>query len=96
MGSSIIPLIANLFMEKFKVKAISSVPTPHLWLRYVDDTFVIQQAVHSHQFLQHINSHDQHIQFTMENPKEDGFIPFLDTLFPQDLKIPKQHQCTEN
>ena len=39
MGSPISPLIANLFVEEFKVKAISSAPhSSHLWLRYVDDT----------------------------------------------------------
>ena len=39
MGSPISPLIAYLFMEEFKVKALSSCPqSPHLWLRYVDET----------------------------------------------------------
>ena len=80
MGSPISPLLANLFMEEFEVKAINTTPTPHLWLRYVDDTFVIQQAEHSHQLLQHLNSQDPHIQFTMEDPNQDGTLPFLDTL----------------
>ena len=53
---------------------------PKLWLRYKDDTFVIQQAEHSHQFLRYINSLDTHIQFTTENSKEDGSIHFLDIL----------------
>ena len=55
MGSPISPLIANLFIEKFKVKALSSVLHPHLWIMFVDDTFVIQQTKHSQQLLQHIN-----------------------------------------
>ena len=42
MGSPISPLIANLFMEKFEVKVLSSAPHPNIWLRFVDDTFVIQ------------------------------------------------------
>ena len=45
----------------------------------MDDTFVIQKEVHKQDFLQHINSVDPAIQFTVENNKEDGVIPFLDT-----------------
>ena len=47
MGSPISPLIVNLFMEEFEVKALSTAPTLHLWLRFVDDTFVVQKAEHS-------------------------------------------------
>ena len=81
IGSPISTLIANLFMEEFKVKAISSAShSPHLLLRFVDDTFVIKQAEYCHQFLQHINFQDLHIKFTTEDPKEDDSVPFLDTL----------------
>ena len=42
MGSPISPLIANLFKEEFEVKGLSTCPhPPSLWLRFVDDTFVI-------------------------------------------------------
>ena len=54
-------------------------PTPRLWFRYVDDTFVIQKEIHKQEFLQHINSVDPAIQFTVENNNEDGAIFFLDT-----------------
>ena len=74
MGSAISPLTANLFMDEFEYKAISSAPhPPRLWLKYVDDTFAVQQVEHSHQFLQCNTSIDPHIQFTKEKP-------FLDTL----------------
>ena len=46
----------------------------------MDDTFVIQKEVNKHDFLQHINSVDPAIQFTVENNKEDGAISFLDTI----------------
>ena len=72
IGSPISPLIANLFMEKLEDKTITVLPLPHLWLRYVDDTFIIQQAEHSHQLLKHINSQDPHIQFTTEDPNQDN------------------------
>ena len=79
MGSPISPLIANIFMEELEVKALSSIPHPSLWLRFVDDTFVINKAEHSQDLLQHINNQDPHIQFTVE-PTQQGSLPFLDTL----------------
>ena len=80
MGSPISPLIANIFMEEFEVKALNSFPNPpSLWLRFVDDTFVINKAEHSQDLLQHINNQDPHIQFTVE-PTQQGSLPFLDTL----------------
>ena len=45
----------------------------------MDDTFVIQNTEHSQQLLQHINILDPNIQFTVEEPDEDGSFPFLDT-----------------
>ena len=65
-------------MEEFEVKALSSIP-PSLWLRFVDDTFVINRAEHSHDLLHHINNQDPDIQFTVE-PTQQGSLPFLDTL----------------
>ena len=46
----------------------------------MDDTCVIQDQLHKDEFLNHINSVDSAIQFTVEETKEDGSIPFLDTL----------------
>ena len=46
----------------------------------MDDTFVTQKKVYKQDFLQHINSVDPAIQFTVETNKEDGVIPFLDTI----------------
>ena len=68
MGSPLSPIIANIFMEHSETQAIQSVQLqPSLWLRYVDDTFVIWP--HSREeldkFLQHINQQHQNIRFTM-------------------------------
>ena len=46
----------------------------------MDDTFVIQQQAHQQLFLDHINSIDPAIKFTVEGNQENGAIPFLDTL----------------
>ena len=45
----------------------------------MDDTFVILK-VNKQGFLQHINTVDPAIRFTVEDNKEDGSIPFLDTI----------------
>ena len=41
---------------------------------------ILQQQTHQEEFLQHINTIDPSIQFTVEEAKEDGSIPFLDTI----------------
>ena len=42
MGSPVSPVVANLFMEEFEHRALTSaVNPPRLWKRFVDDPFVI-------------------------------------------------------
>ena len=78
MGSPMSPGLANLYMEAFEDRALSTaVNPPRWWKRFVDDTFVILKKDHKEEFLQHINSVDPSIQFTTEEQKEDGSIPFL-------------------
>ena len=78
MGSPVSPIVANIFMEAFERRAISTaLHPPKFWRRYVDDTCVIQHRSHKEEFLTHINSVDNVIQFTVEDAKEDGCIPFF-------------------
>ena len=68
-------------MEEFEIKAINTDEyPPRIWKRYVDDTCVIIEATKKEGFLEHINSIDPNIQFTTEDAKADGSIPFLDTI----------------
>ena len=46
MGSLVSTTVANLYMKHFERNALSSATTPRLWIRYVNDTFVIQQEEH--------------------------------------------------
>ena len=81
MGSPVCAIVANIYMEAFENRAISTALHPHrIWKRHVDDTFVIQHHSHKEEFQHHINTVDPSIQFTVEEAKEDGSIPFLDTI----------------
>ena len=81
MGSSISPIVANLYMEYLEQRALMTAPNPpRFWHRFVDDTFVIHMEANKQGFLQHINSVDPAIRFTVEDNKEDGSIPFMDTI----------------
>ena len=81
MGSPVILIVANLYVEYLEQKALSTAPhLPMFWHRFMDDTFVIHKEVNKQGFLQHINSVDPAIKFTVEDNKEDGSIPFLDTI----------------
>ena len=70
MGSPVSPTVANLYMEYFEQKALSTAPhPPKIWCRFVGDTFVIHKEVNKQYFLQHINSVDPVIKFTVEDNK---------------------------
>ena len=81
MGSPLSPVMANIYMEHFEEKALESAPLkPTLWLRYVDDTFVLwphQEDVTS--LLTHLNNIVPAIQFTMERESSQT-LPFLDVM----------------
>ena len=82
MGSPLSPVIANLYLEHLEETALQSACLkPKLWVRYVDDTFVIwphgQEELQS--FHNHLNQQHPRIQFKVEEEKDDK-LPFLDVL----------------
>ena len=85
MGSPLLPIITNLFMEYIEEKAITTaLLKPSLWIRYVDDTFDIwpHGSAPLKIFHEHLNQQCPSIQFTIKT-EDNGKIPFLDVLITQ-------------
>ena len=81
MGSPLSPVVANLYMEMFEEKALrSAILQPKMWVRYIDDTFMIwpHGTEELNRFHDHLNDQHPAIQFSRE--EVDKRIPFLDTL----------------
>ena len=87
MGSPFSPVVANIYMEYFEDQAFGpEAPIPiKEWKRYVDDVFSIIPKGKRETMLQYLNSINPHIKFTVEQPSEEGAIPFLDT-FPKPME----------
>ena len=70
MGSSLSPVLANIYMEFFETELLKDIPVdmrPTLWLRYVDDVFCCFKDMSKfHAFLDRLNNIRPSIQFTYE------------------------------
>ena len=83
-GSPVSAVIANLNMEEFEERAKATATyKPKIWKRYVDDTFTVLGKDYVDGFLQHLNSQQPTIRFTMEIEK-DNTTTFLDTSVSRD------------
>ena len=91
MGSLLFPVLADMFTEVFKSTALDTVDRrPSIWLRCVDDTFLIwpHGPQHLQGFLDHLNNLHPNIKFTMDQ-EERNLIPFLD------VKVSRQPTHTD-
>jgi hypothetical protein len=80
MGTKVAPSFANLFMADFEDKHVYNYPVqPTLWLRYIDDIFLIWKHPQEdlEKFLDHLNSCHPTIKFTHEYSHTS--VNFLDT-----------------
>ena len=76
MGSPLSPIVANLHMEDFEMRALNTAPLPPLmWKRFVDDTCVIIKAAQQQNFLNHINSIVR--TFNLHQKNQDQMEPYL-------------------
>lgn len=82
MGSPLSPVLANIFMEDFEKEVLKTTTLkPRLWLRYVDDTFVLwpHRLEDIEVFHQHLNKRNKSIKFTIEHER-DNKLAFLDVM----------------
>ena len=80
MGSSVSPIVANLYMEYFEQKHFSTAPHPQALAEVCGWHMCHSEGSQQTGLPKHINSVDPAIQFTVESNKEDGAIPLLDTI----------------
>ena len=76
MGSPVSVVVANLVMEDVEEQALATFSDPpQFWKRYVDDICV---AINRKNFLYHLNTIEESIQFTVEVESDTNGLPFLD------------------
>jgi hypothetical protein len=82
MGSSLGPILANIFMSQFEHQALDQYTgtLPSTYRRYVDDTFLIFQHENDMDlFFNYLNTCHRNIKFTKEI-ESNNKLPFLDVL----------------
>jgi len=90
MGSPISVAISELSIQNFENSALLNAPCrPLFWKRYVDDILTALPSSQIQEFLDHLNSCNENIQFTYEI-EENNELPFLD------LQIHRKNNGTLN
>ena len=79
MGSPLGVLFANFYMGIVEERVFSSIPTPHRYCRYIDDTFVVVEREKDIEDLIDNFQQQSVLRFTSEK-SENGKLPFLDVL----------------
>ena len=88
MGSRIAPLLAIVYLDSIERRSLTTGII--FYKRYIDDVFIIGSSpAELEGTLRNLNSQDPSIKFTVENPHNDGFVPFLNT------KVRIRHGNTE-
>ncbi len=91
MGSRLSPILANIFMEEVETSVLTSLCIrPKLYVRYVDDIFIIydSQILQLQQLLLIFNSQHPDIRLTCEMEQNEQ-LPFLDLLIRR-INLPQQ------
>ncbi|EYC27067.1 hypothetical protein Y032_0009g502 [Ancylostoma ceylanicum] len=76
MGLRLAPLLAIVYLDRIERMSLTSELI--FYRRYIDDVFAIGSTpVALQHFLNNLNSQDPNIQFTVEEPDANSFLPFL-------------------
>lgn len=79
MGNALAPQIAIIYMFHLEQELLSRIPEILLWVRYIDDCLVVwKDGTNGNDILKEANKINPYIQFTLESPDNNGFLPFLD------------------
>ena len=80
MGSPVSAVVANMVMEDLEERALTSLTNqPLFWKRFVDNVSTTTKPGSAQAFLEHLNSIEPCIKFTIEHESE-GKIAFLDSM----------------
>ena len=80
MGSPLGPILTNIFISYFESELFLKCKSPLVYLRYVDDTFVMfENKQESSSFLNYLNNLHKNLKFTKEE-ELDNLSKFLNVL----------------
>ena len=87
MGSTVSTVVANQVIEDVEKRAVSTIHSPpKIWKRYEDDTFVIINKNSIEDFLDHLNTIENSIKFTIKT-EVDHTLSFLDILVRRNIFV---------
>ncbi|XP_076062449.1 uncharacterized protein LOC143037781 [Oratosquilla oratoria] len=80
MVSPISVVLAEIAMQRYEEEVLKDAPPSlKLWVRYVDNVFVIMKKEEVEPFFERLNTKNEANQFEMEK-EENGRLPFLDVM----------------
>ena len=81
IGASCSGFMADIFMERIEVRALSTFTNPpKFWCRFVDDAFANRKSIVAITFLAHLNAQHRCIKWTQEEESPERKLPYVDCM----------------